>query len=123
MEAKQDGQEDAKTANILGYTDEIFRTKPHDPKMMTLRDEIEQDRYYVVLLAYDYQLGRRQWQHKLLWETRFSIPEPGNDFEKAFPMMATIASVYFGQNSNGLVHHNLAEGHVEIGEPKPLPER
>jgi len=120
MEARQDAQIDAKSANILGYTSEIFSTKPGNPKLNTLRDEIEQDRYYVVLLAYDYQFGRRFGPHKLLWETRFSIPEPGNDFEKAFPMMASIAAKYFGQDSNGLVHHNLGEGHVEIGEPKSL---
>jgi hypothetical protein len=120
MEATQDAQIDAKSANILGYTDEIFRTKATDPKRDTLRDEIEQDRYYVVLLAYDYQLGRRFGARKLVWETRFSIPEPGNDFEKAFPMMASIAANYFGRDSNGLIHHNLADTHVEIGEPKSL---
>jgi hypothetical protein len=120
MEARQDARTDAASANILGYTNEIFSTRADDPKLDTLRDEIEQDRYYVVLLAYDYQLGRRMGPHKLLWETRFSIPEPGNDFEKAFPQMASIAGKYFGQSSNGLVHHNLGEGNVEIGEPKSL---
>jgi hypothetical protein len=119
-EAIIDGKIDARSANILGYTDEIFRTSPNDPWMNTLRDEIEEDRYYVVLLAYDYQAARNQNAPKLLWETRFSIPERGNDFEKAFPMMASIASKYFGENSHGLVHHNLADGHVEVGEPKSL---
>lgn len=119
-EAEQDSQTDAKTANILGYTDEILRTSPRDPHLSTLRDEIEHDRYYVVLLAYDYRAARRLGQHKLLWETRFSIPETGNDFEKSFPLMASIAAKYFGQDSHGLVHHNLGEGHVEVGEPKSL---
>jgi hypothetical protein len=125
MEAKVDGQVDAKSANILGFTEEIFRTSPRDPRMMTLQDEIEENRYYVVLLAYDFQAARRQ-QHKLLWETRFSIPERGNDFEKAFPLMASIAATFFGQDSHGLIHHNLADPHVEIGVPKSLgtvPER
>jgi hypothetical protein len=119
-EAAQDGTIDAKSANILGYTDEIFKTGQFDPKITTLRDEIERDRYYVVLLAYDYHAARRYGQHRLLWETRFSIPEPGNDFEKAFPIMASIASKYFGQDSRGLVHHNLDDGKVEVGEPKSL---
>jgi hypothetical protein len=120
IEVIQDGEIDAKSANLLGYTDEIYRTPAMDPNMRTLRDEVETDRYYVVLLAYDYQIARISGKHLLLWETRFSIPEPGNDFKKAFPMMASIAAKYFGQNSNGLVHHNLEEGHVEIGEPKSL---
>ncbi|MGA2693321.1 MAG: hypothetical protein ABSF76_13230 [Opitutaceae bacterium] len=120
LEAIKDGQIDARSANILGYTDEIFRTKNTDPYLMTLRDEVEHDRYYVVLLAYDYQAGRRHNVKKLLWETRFSIPETGNDFEKAFPLMASIAGKYFGQDSHGLIHHNLADTHVYIGETKSL---
>jgi hypothetical protein len=119
-EAAEDGHIDANNANILGYTVEIFRTAPNDPQMVTLAQEVEQDRYYVVLLAYDYQLARRLKQHKLLWETRFSIPERGNDFEKAFPLMTSIASKYFGRDTQGLIHHNLGEGHVDIGEPRSL---
>ncbi len=120
LEERIDGQIDAKSANILGYTDEIFRTAPGDPKMKTLQAEIEQDRYYVVLLAYDAKAAHRYGLHRLLWETRFSIPEPGNDFEKAFPMMASIAATYFGQDSHGLIRHNLGEGHVEVGVPRSL---
>jgi hypothetical protein len=126
LDERIDGQIDAKSANILGYTDEIFRTSPLDPKMKTLQAEIEQDRYYVVLLAYDSKAARRYGLHRLLWETRFSIPEPGNDFEKAFPQMASIAAKYFGQDSHGLIHHNLGEGHVQVGEATSvgtLPEK
>jgi hypothetical protein len=120
VEAMTDARIDAVSSNILGYTEEIQRTSRQDPHILTLKDEVERDRYYVVLLAYDYQLGRRFGLHKLLWETRFSIPELGNDFEKAFPGMASIAGGYFGQDSQGLIHHNLEEGHVEIGVPKSL---
>jgi hypothetical protein len=126
LESHRDGRINAQSANILGYTDEILRTPPGGAQMRTLQDEVEHDRYYVVLLAYDYMAAKRFGMHKLLWETRFSIPETGNDFEKAFPLMAAIAAKYFGQNSNGLIHHSLGEGHVELGEPKslgPVPEK
>jgi hypothetical protein len=115
-----DASFDSRNANILGYTEEILRTSPRGPDMGELKDEIEHDRYFVVLLAYDYQLARKFGLHKLLWETRFSIPETGNDFAKEFPRMAAIASQFFGQDSHGLIHHNLADTHVEIGEPKTL---
>jgi hypothetical protein len=120
MEGKQDAHADAKNSNLLGYTEEIFRTRPHDPNMSVLQDEIEHNRYYVVLLAYDYQAGRRFGIHRLLWETRFSIPETGNDFGKAFPLMASIAGKYFGLDSHGLIHHNLADTNVEIGETRSM---
>ncbi|HEY5226927.1 MAG TPA: hypothetical protein VIJ19_00230, partial [Opitutaceae bacterium] len=122
MEEKQDEAIDAKNANILGYTDEVVRTRPGDSNMSVLKEEVEHDRYYVVLLAYDFQAARKFGIHTLLWETRFSIPETGNDFEKAFPAMAAIAGKYLGQDSHGLVHHNLADTHVEIGEPKSVGE-
>ena len=114
------GRIDARSANVLGYTDEIFRTSARDPYMKTLQDEVESDRYYVVLLAYDYTAAHRFGVHRLLWETRFSIPETGFDFEKAFPSMAAIAGKYFGQDSNGLVHHRLGDGRVDVGETKSL---
>ena len=44
--------------------------------------EIESPRYFVVLMAYDFQLMWKEKKHKLLWETRFSINQPHNDFQR-----------------------------------------
>jgi hypothetical protein len=82
-----------------------------------LLSEIEYSRYFVVLMAYDFQRMWKQRQHKLLWETRFSINQPHNDFGKALPMMVQFASPYFGQDSHGLVRHPIPEGRVEVHEP------
>ncbi len=79
--------------------------------------EIEENRYFVVLMAYDFQLLWKQKKHKLLWETRFSIDEHHNQFDKALPAMAQYASRYFGQPSNGLVRTRVPEGHVDVGKP------
>jgi hypothetical protein len=82
--------------------------------------EIEDNRYFVVLMAYDFQMLWKQKKNKLLWETRFSIRERGNDFGKILPAVAQYASQYFGQDSKGLVRQPLPEGHVEVGEPRSL---
>jgi hypothetical protein len=82
-----------------------------------LIEEIEFNRYFVVLMAYDFQA---LWGHKklnLLWETRFSLNQRSNEFNKALPAMARYASRYFGQDSHGLVRQTIDEGHVEVGEP------
>jgi hypothetical protein len=79
--------------------------------------EIEENRYFVVLMAYDFQMMWKEKKHKLLWETRFSINQPRNDFGKALPAMAKFASSYFGQASHGLVRQEIPEGHVEVGAP------
>lgn len=87
-----------------------------------IEQEIEENRYFVVLMAYDFQLMWKEKKHKLLWETRFSISERRNEFDKALPVMARYASQYFGQASNGLLRTRVLEGRVDIGAVKSLGE-
>ena len=84
--------------------------------------EIEENRYFVVLMAYDFQLMWKEKKHKLLWETRFSISERRNQFDKALPVMARYASRYFGEPSNGLLRKRVLDGRVDIGDVKDLGE-
>ena len=81
------------------------------------RAEIEDNRYFVVLMAYDFPLLWKQKKHKLLWETRFSINQKHNEFDKTLPAMAQYAEKFFGQPSNGLVRERLLNAEVEIGAP------
>jgi hypothetical protein len=85
-----------------------------------LVSEIEENRYFVVLMAYDFQLLWKQKKHRLLWETRFSISERRNAFDKALPFMAQYAAKYFGQDSHGLLRERVPEGRVDIGDLKSL---
>jgi hypothetical protein len=118
-------QADARNASMLGYDaawDEAVRYKgtPLDFRRKELADELEEGRYFVVLMAYDFRLMWKEKKAKLLWETRFSIRNRGNDFEKQLSAMSREASKFFGQNSGGLVRRALPVGHVEIGEQKVL---
>jgi hypothetical protein len=79
--------------------------------------DIEENRYFVVLMAYDFQILWKQKKHKLLWETRFSVSERHNGFDKALPVMTRYASKYFGEASNGLVRDRVPEGKVKVGAP------
>ena len=89
-------------------------------KTVDLTDEIEDNRYFVVLMAYDFQLMWKEKKHKLLWETRFSIRQRHNEFDKTLAAMADYASKYFGQDSHGLIRKPLPEGHVELGDAKVI---
>jgi len=80
-------------------------------------DEIEENRYFVVLLAYDFGLLLKEKKHKLVWETRFSINERRNAFDKALPVMAQNAAVYFGRATNGLMRKRIYDGQVDIEPP------
>jgi hypothetical protein len=121
----QRDQADMKNAMLLGYDtalaelDDVGAT-PQTRRRDDMITDIEESRYFVVLMAYDYQALWTQKKHRLLWVTRFSVRARGADFEKLLPSMVASASQYFGQDSHGLLRRPLPEGHVEIGEPKSL---
>jgi hypothetical protein len=131
MENGQRDLTDFRNAAMLGYdstgvigTDyglEVRRT-PMKYRRDELISEIEENRYFVVLMAYDFQLLWKQRKHKLLWETRFSIREKDHQFDRDLPAMAQYASQYFGQDTHGLVRKQVPLGHVEIGDLKSLGE-
>jgi hypothetical protein len=132
MENIQREQTDFKNANLLGYDSEgLIGTDEGQSSGHTgvsgnlheeLLSEIEETRYFVVLLVYDFQVFRKENKHKLLWEARLSINEAHNDFSKALPAMVQYASRYFGQDSHGLLRTRVPEGKVIMGEPKSLGE-
>ncbi len=122
---------DFRNAMMLGYDSagliasergRYVRGTAFDVERKDIEMEIEENRYFVVLMAYDFQLMWKEKKHKLLWETRFSISERRNQFEKALPVMARYASQYFGEPSNGLLRKRVLEGKVDIGEVKNLGE-
>jgi hypothetical protein len=127
LENMQRKRIDFKNAMMLGYdSEDLIGTDfgdfaGHSGVLGMHRDEllfeIEENRYFVVLIAYDFQLYWKEKKLKALWETRFSINEPRNFFDKALPAMAQYASNYFGQDSNGLLRKHVPGGQVEVGEP------
>ncbi len=120
--------EDKRIAMLLGYnswwnaTIDAPKGTPGEVRRQDMLDELEEDRYFIILMVYDFQIIWRQNKHKLLWETRFSINEHHNQFDKTLPVVAQYASRYFGQGSNGLLRTRVSEGRVEIGEPRSLGE-
>lgn len=126
MENAQNDKIDFANAHMLGYdANDLIGTERANYVRGTafgaerddLYADIRENRYFVVLMAYDFQLLWKEKKHKLLWETRFSINEGHNAFDKALPVMARCASQYFGQPSNGLLRSRVPEGSVEVREP------
>jgi hypothetical protein len=120
-------QSDILNVNMLGYDSwwddtQKYVGTPLDFRRDDLLGEIEEDRYFVVLMAYDFQQLWWKKRHRLLWETRFSIRERHHAFDKDLPSMAQYASQYFGQDSHGLIHEAVPLGHVDIGDVKSLGE-
>jgi hypothetical protein len=114
-------------ASILGYDRELNRSVgleigPMHTYQQELLEEIEENRYFVVLMAYDFQLLWKEKKPKVLWITRFSIREAGNYFDQQLEAMVQSASRYFGRECGGLIRRPIFEGHVDFGELKILGE-
>jgi hypothetical protein len=115
----------AKNASLLGYDSwwdatAGFEGTPLEHRRDDMVAELEHDRYFVVVMAYDFQLMWKQKKHKLLWETRFSVQQRGIDFDRALPLMAKNAEKYFGQESHGLLHREIPLGRVDVGPIQTL---
>jgi hypothetical protein len=128
IQAENQRREDAdmKTATLLGYDSWWIRANgateggPMGLSKSDMRAELEEDRYFVVLSAFDYQALVKSKKMKFLWEVRFSIREHGNAFDDKLPSMVAKASEFFGRDSGGLRHEDLPDGKVEIGPVKSL---
>lgn len=126
MQNRLRDQANARNAALLGYMPEMGRV---DENMRfgglgtyynDLASDVEEDRYFVILAAYDFRRAWKQKQLKLLWVTRVSIRAHGNRFDQDVEAMVRSASHYFGQTSPGLLRQRVPEGKVEVGEPKVI---
>jgi hypothetical protein len=120
-------QADIRTAQLLGYDTALAdAVGPEFSAFRLRRDaliaEIEENRYFVVLMAYDFQALLKQKKHRLLWETRFSIRQRRHALDQDLAAMAQFASRYFGQDSHGLIHKPIPLGHVDVGEVTAIGE-
>lgn len=115
----------AQNALLLGY----YGTLEHIPtfwgnlvshRREQLLGELEDDRYYVIVAAYDFQSAVKSRQRKILWITRFSLDTRGNDFDQAIDRMVQAASSYFGRSSDGLQRQRLPNGRATPGKLEVL---
>ena len=123
-----DGQAAAinRNAELLGYRRTLEKERRKSAfgtaEEQTMSEELNEERYFVVLMAYDCQGLRKEHRSRLRWVTRLSIRSPGNNFTEALPILARAGSGVFGRELADLVHvqANPREGSVALGELKVL---
>jgi len=117
-------QADEYNARLLGYIDEInARENPSQfagagDAYHELFSDIENERYYLILTAYDFRAAKQDSKLKPLWCTRVSVQAQGNRFNETVAAMLRRASRYFGQDSGRLVRQYEPEAHVIMGDLK-----
>jgi hypothetical protein len=113
-------------ANLLGYTAELSArdnpslfagagTSYHD-----LIADLETERYYVAVTAYDFQDALQNNSNRGLWRTVTSIQARGNRFDEKLMAMVEKGSRYFGHDSGRLVRQFDRTPRVSIGDLKVL---
>ena len=113
----------ARNASLLGYkpTLEKAQTKIYaSTSEQTMNEELNEERYFVILMAYDYQQMKKDKKSKLLWATRISVRSPGNNFLEAMPALVEAGANVYGRQVEGLVRVDAGErgGRVDLGELK-----
>lgn len=127
MQVSQDAKRKAveHNARVLGYVEEInYRDNPSrfagaGTAFDDLVSDVESERYYVIISAYDYRAAA-DGKTKPLWVTRVSVQKQGNKFNETLAAMLAQASRYFGQDSGRLVRQYQPEGKIKLGELKIL---
>jgi hypothetical protein len=113
-------------ARLLGYVDEL--NKRDAPSRFggageaynDLWDDLENERYYVIVAAYDFRAmaEKKGADPKMLWSTRVSIRAQGNRFNETLAAMLKRGAPYFGENSGGLIRKYEPDTKVELGDLK-----
>lgn len=119
LENEERDSNNFENARMLGFKEDLvsaweLQSFSHSQNLI---EEIEADRYFVILKAYDFRVLAQKHKKKLLWETRFSIRARGNRFDEQLAGMTKYASQFFGQDLKHLLRRPMREGHVEVGTP------
>ena len=116
-------QADERNARLLGYSKEInnkdnlARFAGGGAHFDDLISDIEEERYYIVISAYDFKSATQEGKRKLLWATRVSIRAQGNHFDEQLKTMLAHAGRYFGQQSHDLIRQ-YHDGTVRMDDLK-----
>jgi hypothetical protein len=109
----------ANTAGLLGYTDSLKKYKDGmlpAVNEITLRRTLEQERYFVVVQAYDMRSWQKGRPNKVLWSIRLNISSPGNNFSMAMSRMSKAGLDFFGRTTGEAttVRSKVYDGSVKV---------
>ena len=112
------------TATLLGFGDILNRDASRafsTEEARTVNAMLEEDRYFIVLAAYDIKNQKEGGAPQRLWVARLSTRAAGTDFTRAVEQLGEVGSHYFGENVPELAVERVPaksqRADVEIGDP------
>ncbi len=116
---------DKDNAALIGFDRALQRKGLMPQDEYELRDMLKDERYFIILMAYDWQKLRAEKEYDLIWSTRFSLDAIGTNFREAHFALSRGAANYFGTNLDGKLGKtktNLGPADVELGEIEVVEE-
>src|SRR5690606_23602735 len=92
-------------ATILGFADLLGRDTPHieSADQQLVLQMMNEERYFVVLMAYDLRTKQDGKPLERIWVARLSMPSRRTNFTEALDKLGTVGSRYFGENQPNLL--------------------
>jgi len=94
------------TAKLLGLKGQFehaqklrFASSGKSDAEVALDAELKEDRYFIILKAYDYQTVRKGGNPRMVWSVRINTSATGTPFSTALASMSTAAAGSFGTGS------------------------
>ncbi len=112
------GQNEHKNYSMLGFKKALTDRKHSLVDQYRIAGQSMLERYFIVLIAYDWQLMQTTGEKMALWETRFSVQADGTNFEDSLPALARAANEYFGVDLEKMAIPKtyLGKGDINVGE-------
>jgi hypothetical protein len=114
-------QSSANLAQLLGYTRELRQLAAGQGTTAdeyTLRSDLKQERYFIILRAYDLrQTAPPDGPRRPVWTLHLNMSSPGNNFTGAIARMSAAAVDFVGRTTDHVatVRPRVREGRVEVG--------
>lgn len=108
---------DAKMARLLGFDEDLERERRKvSPTALeeTLLTRMQQERYLVILMAWDNRALQEKGEKKLLWSAHLSMKTLGTNFEEAVAYMSEAGGDYYGLKTDGIKSRRYQKEHYEV---------
>lgn len=92
----------------------------HDGFMEAIRD----NRYFIVVTAYDFSAWEKEHKHVLLWKAKMSVPMDGTTLNDAVVPLVMAGGPQFGRETvrHPILRPGVPDGYVKLGTPTEVKE-
>ncbi|MFL3656904.1 MAG: hypothetical protein ACJ07L_02450 [Opitutales bacterium] len=110
---------DKDNASLIGFDRALGRKELTSQDAYEFESMLRDERYCIVLMAYDWQKMRLENKFDLVWSTRFSLDTIGTNFRDAHYALSRGAANHIVTNLDGdlgKTKTHLGTGDVELGD-------